>query len=221
MNGTKRSRKRVRPKQLELDLPMWGGARKGAGRKRIAAKKRVRHRKRALFDKAHPVHVTLRMRGDVPSLRTREAWAVIVRVLRAARLRHGLSVNMYSVLGNHLHLIVEHEGGQSLSLGMRVLCTMLAARLNVLFGRRGPVLADRYHARALTTPLEVRRAIAYVLTKPSRCTTSLSTRNHKIELLGSLSGAPVGCGRTVALLEARHGSGVVEVRSLEDPWTVR
>lgn len=159
----KRSRKRVRPKQLELDLPTWGGARKGAGRKRIAAKKRVRHRKRERFDKAHPVHVTLCMRGDVPSLRTRDAWAVIVRVMRSARMRHGMTVNLYSVLGNHLHLIVEHDGGDSLCRGLRALCTMLAARLNVLFHRTGPLLADRYHARALRTPLEVRRAIAYVL----------------------------------------------------------
>ncbi len=163
VDGEKRSRKRVRPKQLELELPMWGGARKGAGRKRIAAKRRVRHRRRGRLDKAHPVHVTLRMRGDVPSLRTREAWSVIVRVLRSARMRHGLTVNLYSVLGNHLHLIVEHDGGDSLSRGMRALCTMLAARLNVLFQRTGPLLVDRYHARALTTPLEVRRAIAYVL----------------------------------------------------------
>ncbi len=162
VNGSKRSCKRV-PKQLELDLPTWGGARKGSGRKRVAAKKRVRHRKRERYDKAHPVHVTLRVREGVPSLRTREAWGVVVRVMRAARMRHGLSVHQYSLLGNHLHMIVEHDGGDSLCRGMRALCTMLAARLNAHFGRSGPLLADRYHARALTTPLEVRRAIAYVL----------------------------------------------------------
>jgi putative transposase len=160
--GTKRSRKLARPKQLELDLPTWGGARKGAGRKRVAPKARVRHRKR-VSSKAHPVHVTLRMRANVPSLRTPSAWAVIVRVLRAARGCYGLTVYQYSVLGNHLHLIVEHDGGDSLARGMRGLCTRLAAQLNALFRRSGALLADRYHARALTTPLEVRRALAYVL----------------------------------------------------------
>lgn len=156
-------RKVVRPRQLELDLPTWGGARKNAGRKRIAAKKRVRHRRRGKLDKAHPVHVTLRMGDDVPSLRTRDAWAVVVRVLRATRSYGGVTVHQYSVLGNHLHLIVEHEGGGSLSRGMRSICTRLAAQLNALFQRRGPLLADRFHVRALTTPLEVRRALAYVL----------------------------------------------------------
>jgi hypothetical protein len=32
-----------------------------------------------------------------------------------------------------------------------------------VLGRRGGVLRDRYHLRVLRTPLEVRRALAYVL----------------------------------------------------------
>jgi REP element-mobilizing transposase RayT len=109
------------------------------------------------------VHVTLRMRDDVPNLRRRDAWMAIVRVLREARERFGVTIHQYAVLGNHLHLLVEHAGGASLSRGMRGLCTRLAARLNQRFGRRGSLLADRYHARSLTTPLEVRRGLAYVL----------------------------------------------------------
>jgi REP element-mobilizing transposase RayT len=157
----KKTRKRAR--QLELVIPTWGGARKHAGRKRVAARARVRHRRRAPLNAAHPVHVTLRMRDDVPNLRQRNTWMVIVRVLRSARERFGVTVHQYAVLGNHLHLLVEHTGGASLSRGMRGLCTRLAARLNQHFGRTGPLLADRYHARPLTTPLEARRGLAYVL----------------------------------------------------------
>jgi REP element-mobilizing transposase RayT len=163
MGGTKRSRTRGRVKQLELEMPTRGGARKGAGRKRMAAKRRVAHRRRPSMKAAHPVHVTLRMRADVPSLRRRGAWSVIVRVLRASRERFGVTVHQYAVLGNHVHLLVEHDGGDSLSRGMRGLCTRLAAQLNALFRRSGPLLADRYHARPLTTPLEVRRGLSYVL----------------------------------------------------------
>jgi len=156
-------RKRKRPAQLELVIPTWGGARKNAGRKRVAGRARVRHRRRPAIAAAHPVHVTLRMRDDVPNLRQRDAWMIIVRTVRAARERFGVTIHQYAVLGNHLHLLVEHAGGASLSRGMRGLCTRLAARLNALFGRTGSLLADRYHARPLTTPLEVRRGLAYVL----------------------------------------------------------
>jgi hypothetical protein len=46
---------------------------------------------------------------------------------------------------------------------MQALSIRLAKRLNRLFARKGRVFADRFHVRSLKTPLEVRRALAYVL----------------------------------------------------------
>jgi hypothetical protein len=45
-----------------------------------------------------------------------------------------------------------------ISLGAR-----LARTVNRVLGRRGPVLADRYHQHVLRTPREARHALAYVL----------------------------------------------------------
>jgi hypothetical protein len=39
----------------------------------------------------------------------------------------------------------------------------IARRLNHLVRRRGPVFADRWHGRALTSPRAVRHALVYVL----------------------------------------------------------
>lgn len=39
----------------------------------------------------------------------------------------------------------------------------LARYVNTILVRRGPLFAHRYHARALTTPREVRNALRYVL----------------------------------------------------------
>jgi hypothetical protein len=66
-------------------------------------------------------------------------------------------------MANHLHLLVEAHDGLALARGIQGLSIRMARALNRLLGRRGRVLADRYHARALRTPLEVRRALAYVL----------------------------------------------------------
>src|SRR6187401_101364 len=60
-----------RPKQLSLSLPAprrWGGRRDGAGRK-PGANPRMRHLSRERFGSALPVHVTLRLRSGLPSLR--------------------------------------------------------------------------------------------------------------------------------------------------------
>ena len=61
------------------------------------------------------------------------------------------------------HFVVEAAGAVALARGMQGLTIRLARRLNVLLGRRGKLFAQRYHARPLRTPTEVRNAIRYVL----------------------------------------------------------
>jgi hypothetical protein len=59
-----------------------------------------------------------------------------------------------------------HRGSGSSSgfgEGIRGLAIRCALAINRASGRRGPVWTHRYHTHVLTTPREVRRAIAYVL----------------------------------------------------------
>jgi REP element-mobilizing transposase RayT len=111
----------------------------------------------------HPVHVTLRLRSGLPTLRQRSLANVVFAVFRRARERFGARLVEFSVQGNHLHLIVEAANKPALARAMQGLGIRLARRLNRRLRRRGPVFADRYHARALRTPTEVRRALVYVL----------------------------------------------------------
>jgi len=67
------------------------------------------------------------------------------------------------VLGNHLHLLIEADRKQALASGLTGFETRVARRINAALGRRGTLFPDRYHARALKTPREVRNAIRYVL----------------------------------------------------------
>jgi len=154
---------RRRQRQLELGLRTWGGRRKGAGRKPAGPRPRVVHGRRAGLRREHPVLVTMRIADGLPSLRSAAAWATIVAALRRARERFGLRVIEYSVLGNHLHFIVEARDRESLIRGLRGLTTRLAKQLNKTWKRRGKVFPHRYHSRILTTPREVRNALAYVL----------------------------------------------------------
>jgi len=77
--------------------------------------------------------------------------------------REGFCVVHFCVLSNHVHLIVEASSAEALSRGVQGLAIRLAKRLNARLERSGPVYADRYHGRILRTPLEVRRALVYVL----------------------------------------------------------
>jgi REP element-mobilizing transposase RayT len=150
-------------RQLALELPIWGGARARAGRKSARARPARPHRKREEFRRDQPVHVTVRVTDHVWNLRSLRSFTVIDGALHDVRARPDFRVVHFTILGNHLHLIVEADGPRALATGMRALSIRLARRLNAMMGRRGRVLEDRYHAHVLRTPAEARNALAYVL----------------------------------------------------------
>jgi hypothetical protein len=121
----------------------WGGRRDGSGRKPARERRAMRHRPREEFRPSEPVHVTQRMADHVWNLRSQRSFAVIHAALTAARRRNDLRVVDYTILGNHLHLIVEASGRRGLANGMRALGIRLARGLNAMMGRKGPVFEDR------------------------------------------------------------------------------
>lgn len=118
---------------------------------------------RPRFEKAAAVHVTLRVADHVWNLRSGRSFRAVERCLAGALGRFGLRVIQFSLMGNHLHLIVEADSSRALSRGMQGLCVRIAKALNRMMRRRGRVLADHYHSRIVRTPTELVNAIAYVL----------------------------------------------------------
>ena len=86
----------------------------------------------------------------------------IQRAFRYGGDRFGLRLAEFSVQSNHVHLIVEADDKRALSRGLQGLAIRIARGVNRASRRRGKVLADRFHARLLRTPTEVKRAIHYV-----------------------------------------------------------
>jgi len=154
-----------RSDQLAFDLrekPRWGGRREGAGRPR-GSQSRDPHRRRARLAARFPCHVTIRIRRGIPSLRKTTLVREWKRSLWQACERGRFRVVHYSLQRDHAHLIVEASSARDLACGMKSIGARLARTVHRAFRRRGPVLADRYHLRALRTPREVRNALAYVL----------------------------------------------------------
>jgi REP element-mobilizing transposase RayT len=157
-------------RQLAFDLrppAQWGGHRDGAGRK-PGPRRRDPHAQRAPLAARHPCHVTLRVRRNVPSLRSARFVREFERSLRSVRERSRFRVVHYALLADHAHFVVEASSARDLSCGMKSLGSRLSRAANRVFLRSGPVLDDRAHVRVLRTPTEVRRAIAYVLLNARR-----------------------------------------------------
>lgn len=122
----------------------------------------VRHERRPTHDSRCPAHVTLRTTLDVPSLRSSGTFDVLRNALTASS-RSGLRVLHFSAQRDHVHLLVEADSHRQLTRGLQGLAIRAAKAINRALERRGKVWADRYHARLLRTPREVRHALVYVL----------------------------------------------------------
>jgi REP element-mobilizing transposase RayT len=120
------------------------------------------------FRRTSPAHVTVRVIGGLPSLRTVRIVRAVERTFAKGCARRGFRLVHYSLQGNHAHLIVEAQDRESLGRGMMAIGARLARAVNRVVGRSGRVLADRYHVRLLPTPREVRNALRYVLLNARR-----------------------------------------------------
>jgi REP element-mobilizing transposase RayT len=108
------------------------------------------------------VHVTFRLRAGLPSLRGARLFAAVRDALAAgsgARFR----VLHFSAQADHLHLLLEADQNAAFVRGVQGLAIRVAKAVNRTLGRQGTVWGDRYHARTLVTPREVRNALVYVL----------------------------------------------------------
>ena len=152
-----------------------GGPRPGAGRKR-SGRICERNERRERFRGGKPVHVTLRVRGGLPRLRSRRLVCELRRSFGEACERGEFRLVHYSVQHNHVHLLVEAEDQAALGRGMKSLGARMSRGIQRVFRVTGRVLAQRYHAHVLRTPREVRSALAYVL---------LNVRKHWRERRGA------------------------------------
>jgi REP-associated tyrosine transposase len=130
--------------------------------------------------------VTVKLLPGLPSLRSVSLVRALEQSFAAARDRGDFRLVHYTLQITHAHLLVEATDARALARGMMAVGARIARALNRTFGRRGRVLAERFHARVLRTPREVRNALAYVL---------LNTRRHARRIWSGLHLDPASSGR--------------------------
>ncbi|HKA87516.1 MAG TPA: transposase [Haliangiales bacterium] len=161
-------------RQLALPRPpTWGGPRENSGRKptgqfgydhRGRPQPGVSHRLRPELNPRHPLHVTLRAVNGSPSMRNLAVAREIGKLLKR-RARHELPCRVvhFTIQKDHIHMIVEAEERTALSRGIQGLASGIARVVNRTTGCAGQLWRDRYHARPLRTPTQVRNCLIYVL----------------------------------------------------------
>jgi hypothetical protein len=155
------ARRGSRPKKEEPPKKFsWGGRREGSGRKPKGDKAGVSHRQRPEVTSRQPVKVTLEIAKGLGSLREKGAYRALRDALALGSEASGFRLLRYSVERAKLHLIVEAADVPAMARAMQGLGIRVARSLNRAWERNGKVFADRYDAKPLKTPAEVRRAMA-------------------------------------------------------------
>jgi REP element-mobilizing transposase RayT len=175
-----------RNRQQELPLKgRHGGARKGAGRKPGKGRPRVPHVQRPVVKPSWPVHVTVRMRRDVPRLRNFELAKVLRRAFVNGCRKEGFRICQFSIQGNHIHTICEASDRARLARGVQGWCVRLARGVNRAVGRSGSLFDDRYHVEVIRSPRQMRHALCYVMQNARRHGERLDGRYHGIDPFSS------------------------------------
>ena len=168
LRGRRRESSRDRRGKPKLGRPKKPGA-------------KLRHEKRPDFTDQQPLHVTLRVdHKAVGKLRTRACYGAIREAAITLLPHEECRITQLSIQGTHIHLLVEADDKQALSKGMQAFTISAAKHINAAISkagswwerrrmarpprrRKGKVFADRYHVRVITSPLQARRELAYVL----------------------------------------------------------
>jgi len=179
-------------RQLGFSFRARGGARKGAGRPPNGSTAGVSHLRRPAYSRHHPLHVTLRVRRGVPSLREHALFRTVRQALAAGKSRFGFSLVEFSVQRDHLHLIAEADDRRALSRGIQGLSIRVARAVNRQLQRSGRLFADRYHARPLTTPRAVKFAVRYVLLNARKHARTVDNDRHTCRPDAGLDGIAAG-----------------------------
>ena len=184
--------RKVEKAQRELPLGTfkrkmsWGGARPGAGRERKLVHD-PSHSARPAHHARHPAHISVRVLPVVGRLRKQKLW----QVFRSIALRAGdgdtFRVVHLSIQSNHLHLLVEGADAEAVSRGMQRFLSMAARAINKLLGRKGTVFMHRYHRVDITSPRQMRNALAYVLNNWRRHREDVTTVGAQNELVDPYS----------------------------------
>jgi putative transposase len=124
------------------------------------------------------VHITVRMRKEVPRLRRFELCKFLRRAFVYGCKKGAFRICQFSIQGNHIHLVCEAGSSQARARGIQGWSVRVVRAINGFVGRRGGVFEDRYHLEVLKTPTQVRNALCYVLQNARRHGARLDSRFH-------------------------------------------
>ncbi len=121
---------------------------------------------------AKPHHIAVKTAVKGVNFNHPRLQKTIIHLLNLLSQRPGIALSAYSILSNHIHIIVQFdkqtdEGklGRDMLFGdaMRMFNSQLSRAVNRFYKRKGPLFHDRYWMAALKTGTYILNGFRYVL----------------------------------------------------------
>lgn len=122
-------------------------------------------KRRELIDGAS-YHVTARTNNRLFYLERVECKKMFLRILKETQKMMKCTIEGFTIMSNHIHLIVKTKNIDDLPKIMHRLLMTFAKRFNKRYKQTGHLWECRYFSRALKTFREIKHALSYVLMNP-------------------------------------------------------
>ncbi len=126
----------------------------------------------------YPSFITTNTHERRPIFRSETACELFTRTLYEVREEAGFRLLAFSVMFDHVHLILATET-EELGQPMQLIKGRFARVYNQAAGRTGAVWQSRYHERTLRTEAALLRAIEYVTQNPVAARLAASAEDYR------------------------------------------
>ncbi len=123
-------------------------------------------RKRRIIQEGATYHVTAKTNRGEFILYTDEVKELFICVMEDAEKKFDQKVIQYTIMSNHIHIIIKPKKGISLSIMMQWMLSVFAIRFNKLFGLTGHVWYDRFKSKIISTFRQLVNTFHYISENP-------------------------------------------------------
>ena len=120
---------------------------------------------RELLDGAE-YHVTARINRGETIFLTRENRELFMDTLKRAKKKYHFTIKNFCIMGNHIHLLIKPEHGESLSRIMQWLLGVFAQSWNKKNKLTGHLWGERFFSRIIRGILDFLKVFSYIDNNP-------------------------------------------------------
>ena len=136
-------------------------------------------RKRRQLQNNAVYHVIAKANRGEFLLESKEVKEMLLDMFARARKKYSFTIKNFSIMSNHLHIIIKPGKGESLSRIMQWILGVSAKKINKYFDFKGHVWYDRFKSVIIETYRQLLATFQYVCNNPVKANMVEKAEDHR------------------------------------------